>query len=81
MPRLSLHRRHQRPYAHDIQDAREVVGEHVQRHFGGDARQGLHQKVSRSHPRLDRAEGMLDRLATHAHLTGARVKSTLYGLK
>ena len=32
-PRLSLHRRHQRPDADDIQDAREVIGEHVQRHL------------------------------------------------
>ena len=30
-PRLSLHRRHQRPDAHDVQRACEIIGEHVQR--------------------------------------------------
>jgi hypothetical protein len=50
-----------RPYY--IHDAREIVGEHVQRHFGGPAGQRLHQEVGCSHPGLDRSEGMLDRLS------------------
>ena len=57
------------------------TGEHVQRHLGGDARHGLHQEVGCSHPRLDRAEGVFDRLATHAHLPGVRIKSALHGFE
>jgi hypothetical protein len=40
--RLSLYRCHQRPDAHDVQDTREIVGKHVQRHFASDVRQPLH---------------------------------------
>ncbi len=29
---------HKRPDADDVHHAREVIGQHVQRHFGGDAR-------------------------------------------
>jgi hypothetical protein len=39
-------------------DAREIVGEHVQGHFGRNFRQSFHQEVRRTHPRLERAEGM-----------------------
>jgi len=39
----------------------------VQGHLGGHARQCLHEKVGCSHTRLDRAEGMLDRLASPTH--------------
>jgi hypothetical protein len=52
-------------------DASEIVGEDVQRHFARDTRQRLHQEVRRSHARLDRREGVLDRLAPLAH--GLRV--------
>jgi hypothetical protein len=47
----------------DVHDAREIVGEHVQRHLGGNAWQSLHQEVGCAHSGLDRVEGMLDRLA------------------
>ncbi len=33
---------HQRLNAHDVHDSREIVGEHVQRHLGGDLWQALH---------------------------------------
>src|SRR5262249_19021151 len=59
--------REERFYPNDIHDAREIVGEHVQGHFGRNLGQSLHQKVGCSHPHLDRAEWMLDRLATHTH--------------
>jgi hypothetical protein len=39
-------------------DAREIVGEHVQGHFGRNFRQSFHQEVRRTHPHLERAEGM-----------------------
>src|SRR5882724_2845560 len=38
----------------DVHHAREVVGEHVQRHLGRHLRQCLHQKVRRPHPHLSR---------------------------
>lgn len=41
-PRLPLHRRYQRPEAHDIHGAHEVVVEHVQRLLSGDARHALY---------------------------------------
>ena len=60
-------RGHERLDAHDVHGAGEIVGEHVQRHLGGDAWQRLHQEVRCPHPRLDRAEGVLDRLAPLPH--------------
>ena len=47
------------------------VGEHVQGHLGGNLRQALHLKVSRTHPHLERTEGMLDCLTAHAHRTAS----------
>jgi hypothetical protein len=47
----------------DIHDAREIIGEYVQGHLGRNLRQALRQKMRRAHPHLERAEGMLSRLA------------------
>jgi hypothetical protein len=55
----------------DVHHAREVVGEHVERHFSRYLRQRLHQKVRRTHPHLQRGERMLDGFASHTH--GLRV--------
>jgi hypothetical protein len=62
------HRGDQRCDAKDVHDAGEIVGEHVQRHLGAHLLQRLHQEVGRAHPGLDRAEGMLGRLAPLTHL-------------
>ncbi len=43
--RLCCHRRDQRGGAHDVHDALEIVGQHVQRHFGADPFQRLHLEV------------------------------------
>ncbi len=64
---LCLDRCDQRSGPHDVNDAGKIIGEHVQRHFGGDPWQRLHQEMGCSHPRLDCAEWMLDRLAPLAH--------------
>ena len=64
-------RREERFDTEDVHHAREVVGEHVQRHLGRYARQRLHQKVRRPHPHLQRGERMLDGFAAHTH--GLRV--------
>jgi hypothetical protein len=39
----------------------------VQCHFSCDVLEAFHQEVRRAHARLDRAEGMLDRLSARAH--------------
>jgi hypothetical protein len=66
---------------HDVYDPGEIVGKNVQRHFGGDLRQRLHQEVGCSHPGLDRAEGMLDRLPSLAHLLRVRIEPALHHLE
>ena len=53
----------------------------MQRHLGGHPWQRLHQEVGCAHPGLDRAEGMLDRLAPLAHLLRMLVEPALYGLE
>jgi len=53
----------------------------VQCHLGGNLGQALHQEVRRSHPHLQRAEGMFDRLATLAHGLRVLVETFLYGLE
>ena len=60
---------------------REIVGEHVQGHLGSDLRQALHQKVRRAHPHLERAEGMLDRLAALAHRLRVLIETLLHGFE
>jgi hypothetical protein len=65
---LCPHLRDQPSRPHDVHDAREIVGKHVQGHLGGHAWQRLHQEVGSSHPGLDRPEGMLDPLTPLAHL-------------
>ena len=53
----------QRPCTDDIHDPRQIVGKYAERHLARDLRQRLHQEVRGAHPHLERAEGMLDRLA------------------
>ena len=43
--RLCSHRRDQRGDAHDVHGAFEIVGQHVQRHFGTDPFQRLRLEV------------------------------------
>jgi predicted SnoaL-like aldol condensation-catalyzing enzyme len=62
-----LDRRDEELHAEDVHDPGEIIGEHVQGHLGGNLRQALHLKVRRTHPHLERTEGMLDCLAAHAH--------------
>ena len=65
-------RREERFDTEDVHHAREVVGEHVQRHLGRYLRQRLHQKVRRPHPHLQRGERMLDAFGgAHAWLAGS----------
>ena len=79
--RLCPHRRQERLDADDVHDARQIVGQHMQCHLGGDPRQRLHQEVGCAHPGLDRAEGMLNRLAPLAHLLRMFVEPALHRLK
>src|SRR5271155_1557288 len=75
------HRCQERLDAHDVHDAGEIVGQDVQRHLRGNPRQCLHQEVRRSHPGLDRAEGMLDRLASLTHLLWMLIEPALNSFK
>src|SRR5262245_65119405 len=52
----------------------------MQRHLGGNIGQPLHEEVRGTHPHLDRAEGMLDRLTARAHGIRIFVEPFLYRL-
>jgi hypothetical protein len=80
-PGLCLYRCDQWSGPHDVDDAGKIVGEHVQRHFGGDAWQCLHKEMGCSHPRLDCPERMLDRLAPLAHFFWMLVEPALHGFE
>src|ERR1700747_2687109 len=80
-PRLRLDSCNQRSGPHDVDDAREIVSEDVERHLGGHAWQPLHQEVGCSHPRLERPERMLDRLAPLSHLFRVLVEPALDGFE
>jgi hypothetical protein len=53
----------------------------MQRHLGADVLERFHVEVRRSHPRLYRAEGMLDSLAAYAHFIRVSIEPRLHGLK
>src|ERR1700693_5485214 len=78
--RLCPHRRQEWLDTHDVRNTGEIVGQYVQRHLGGDLWQCLHQEVGCSHPGLDRAEGMLDRLTSLAHLLRVLIEPALHHL-
>src|SRR5215475_13051506 len=59
--------RHYRFDADNVQYTCQIVGEHMQRHLGGNLRQRLHQEVRGTHPHLHCTEGMLSRLTARAH--------------
>src|SRR5258708_21032410 len=53
----------------------------MQGHLGGHARQRLRQKVRSAHPHLERAEGMLGRLAAYAHRLRVLIETLLHGFE
>src|SRR5262249_53783965 len=73
--------RHERLNAEDVHNAREIVGQYVQGHLGGDARQRLHQKVRSAHPHLECAEGVFSCLTTHAHRLRVLIETLLHGFE
>src|SRR6185437_8887253 len=79
--RLCADPRDERLDAYYVHHASNVVGQHVECHFGGDLRQALHQEVRRPHSHFQRAKWMLDRLATLAHGLRIVVEALLYGLQ
>ena len=58
---------HQLFNADDVDDARQIVGQHAERHLSDDLGQRLAQEVRRTHPHLQRAERMLYDLAARTH--------------
>src|SRR5262245_45462189 len=81
----SLRRRpdrcHQRLDADDVQYTCEIVSKDAECHLGGDLRQRLHQEVGGSHPRLDRAERVLDGLTPFPHFFRVLLEPALHGLE
>src|SRR5882724_2379339 len=67
--------------AENAHDPFHVVGQDVSRHFSTDVLECFHLEVRRSHPRLYRAEWMLDGLATKAHFRRVSIEPRLHGLK
>ena len=67
--------------AHDIHDGRQIVGEHVQRHLGGDSWRRLHQEVGCAHPASTVPKGVLDGLAPLAHFFRMLIEPALHRLK
>ena len=53
----------------------------MQHHLGAGPAQGSGQKVRCPHPRLDGAEGMLDRLPAHPHDVRVLVEPQLHGIE
>src|SRR6478672_3633790 len=72
---------HQSANAQNAHHAFHVVGQDVQRHFGTYVLERFHLEVRRSHPRLYRAEWMLDRLPAYAHLVRVPIEPRLHRLK
>lgn len=54
---------HQCRNPEDSHRSLQVVSQDVQTHLGSDTRQGLHQEMRRTHPRLERCERVLDSLS------------------
>ena len=53
----------------------------MQAHLGAHPVERLGEEVSGAHPRLQRAERVLDRLATDPHHLGRLIQATLHRLK
>jgi hypothetical protein len=75
------HHCHERLNTDDVHYAREIIGELVQCHLGGDLLQALHQKVRGSHPHLQRRERMLSCLAPLAHRLRVLIETLLHGFE
>ena len=56
----------------------EVVRENMQAHFGAHTWQGLGEEMRRSHPCLERAERMLDGLASYSRSPRCAVQPLLH---
>ncbi len=75
------HRLDQRTDAHDGHDTFEIIGQHVQRHFGADLLQRFRLEVGIAHPVFDGAERVLGGFAPRAHLFRVLVEASLDGLE
>ena len=77
----SARRRQQLFDADNVDDARQIVAEHAQRHLGRHLRQRRAEKMRRPHPHFQCAEGVLDRLAPRAHRIRIAIEPLLYLFK
>ena len=62
-----MDRPYQRDRAQEIEDPFEVVGQYVETHLGTHVGQRPGEEMGRTHPGLERAEGVLRRLAADPH--------------
>jgi hypothetical protein len=68
-------------YAKYVHDALQVVGQHVEAHFGTHSPERPGQEVCGTHPVLERAEDMFDRTSTDGHCIGLPVESSFRRFK
>ena len=68
----------QRPDPEDIHCSGQIVGQNREGHLGGHLWESFGQEVCRSHACLDRAERMLDCLATKAHSERVHIEPLLH---
>ena len=61
---LRPHECNQELRSEEVQRPFQVVGQDLEAHFCSNARQGLGKEMSRSHPRLECSERMLNGLST-----------------
>ena len=80
-PMLRPDRFHQTANAQNADYPFHIVGQDVERHFGADVFECSHLEVRRAHPRLYRAEWMLDSLAAKAHFRRVSIEPSLHALK
>ena len=66
--------------AENVDHTGQIVGEHRERRFGADVLQPLHQEMGRTQAHLDRAEGVLDRLAALSHRLRVFIETPLHVL-
>src|SRR5450631_2856850 len=69
---------HERCDSEDLHRSFEVVRENMQTHFGAHTWQGLGEEMRRSHPRLERAERMLDSPASYSRRPRCAVQPLLH---
>src|ERR1700730_16346964 len=75
------HGRHQLFHAKDVERPAQIVGKRRQAELGAHLLEATHEEGPLVHPLLDRAEGMLDDLATPAENLRYRLQSLCHAIE